>query len=283
MKVLAVFNQNIYPISLNEIRKLEDKEYEEYLDALDKVEEINKKISLFYMIYINYKDFEEYIYYFLKNFDQNPIFSNKDLDEFRFQVNCRLNNFLSSTRLFLDHSDRHIKDKYGKDSEKVKRFNELKSECFDNHFAYAFFSKLRNYVQHRGLALTKFIFEDGYSQNGDYVTNLNIYFDRELLLNDFDWGSVKSRLEMQEESFLIKPLIDEVLVDFKILVNFLIEEEILNFKNTFIFLNKLIDETKLFGDVPCIILNYNHINEEKKLNFSWFPLDLLEIVGFLYE
>lgn len=71
----------------------------------------------------------------------------------RLLFNQRLVNLLTSSRLYIDQIQQHIKTCLPNNlnaSESVKGFF---SKEYDAHFEYQFMEALRNYVQHRGLAV----------------------------------------------------------------------------------------------------------------------------------
>ena len=73
----------------------------------------------------------------------------QDMHEMRAELNRRVVNFLSSARLFIDYLPQRAED-CGVDKAIVAA---LRSAEYDKHFEYRFMEALRNYVQHRGLAV----------------------------------------------------------------------------------------------------------------------------------
>lgn len=62
-------------------------------------------------------------------------------------------NLVFSVRLFAKHAEIDLKRRYGGDElSEFKRFKVATSREFDDSFAYRFFSRLRNYFWHSGLA-----------------------------------------------------------------------------------------------------------------------------------
>jgi hypothetical protein len=73
--------------------------------------------------------------------------------DIRLSFNRRIVNLLTSTKLYTDQIQQHTKICLPNDvnsSQKVKAFL---SKEYDEHFEYRFMEALRNYVQHRGLAV----------------------------------------------------------------------------------------------------------------------------------
>ncbi len=72
----------------------------------------------------------------------------KDFFEIRLLFNQRVVNLLTTAKLYLDQIEQHIK--FCSKNTKIKP---LLSAEYDNNFEYRFMEALRNYVQHRGLAV----------------------------------------------------------------------------------------------------------------------------------
>lgn len=268
MKSLGYITKENNLVTFNEIRKLDDKEYKRYLDALKDIYEIDDEISLFHMIFINYFDFRWYIESMIKNSHHNSIIQSKIKTDVN-NLNCKLNNFLSSIRLFLDHSDRKLKKKYGPESEEYILFDNKTSELFDSYFSYRFLYKLRNYVQHNNVAITNVnVFED------EDMISLSIALNRDLLLNEYKWGKVKKDLENQKDLIEIFPLMAEMLNNLKKLVLIVIKNELDKINDSIDFINSLIDEI----DEQHIPVTFNNNGD---IQYSDFPLDLINFINYV--
>lgn len=270
MKSLGYITKENNLITFNEVRKLDNREYEKYLDALEDINEIDDKISLFHMIFINYYDFQEYMERIIINFHHNKIIQSKTKTDVN-NLNCRLNNFLSSIRLFLDHSDRKLKKKYGSESEEYILFDNKTSELFDSYFSYRFLYKLRNYVQHNNVAITYI----NTFEAGDMIS-LSIALNRDLLLNDFNWGKVKKDLENQNDLIEIFPVMTEMLDNLKKLVLIVIKNELEKIKDSIEFINSLIDEIGKYH----IPVTFNS-DSDRDIQYSDFPLDLINFINYV--
>tara|TARA_R110001583_G_scaffold174519_1_gene328935 strand:+ start:144 stop:1052 length:909 start_codon:yes stop_codon:yes gene_type:complete len=101
----------------------------------------------------NYVELEKEV---LSAATDNMIYRDKDYSGFfdiRLLFNQRLVNLLTSCRLYLDQIQQHIKTCLPNDLKKSNQVKELFSVQYDSHFEYQFMEALRNYVQHRGLAV----------------------------------------------------------------------------------------------------------------------------------
>lgn len=86
----------------------------------------------------------------------NMINRDKDYSDFfdvRLLFNRRLVNLLTSSRLYIDQIQQHIKACLPNNLDASISVKEFFSQEYDSHFEYQFMEALRNFVQHRGLAV----------------------------------------------------------------------------------------------------------------------------------
>lgn len=79
--------------------------------------------------------------------------SYSDFFSIRLKCNRRLINLLTATRLYIDQIHRHLRDCLPAEEDAESYTKQLFSEQYDAHFEYRFMEALRNYSQHRGLAV----------------------------------------------------------------------------------------------------------------------------------
>lgn len=101
----------------------------------------------------NYLDFEKEVLsiscdYMLRNTNEYSEFF-----DIRLAFNRRVVNLLTSTKLYIDQIQQHVKTCLPGEADIAKTVKELFSKEYDNYFEYRFMEALRNYVQHRGLAV----------------------------------------------------------------------------------------------------------------------------------
>ncbi len=138
----------------------------------------------------------------IKPYDQAELFLNS---------NRLFLNYLGSMRTFLDHAETFIKRTYGDKSPEYFEFQKITSIFFDRSFAYRFFYKLRNYAQHVGLPIDNVSFSVSYNKGKSRSGNLNVTFNRERLLAEYNsWSTVKGDLEKMKPHFSVIPLIHEM-------------------------------------------------------------------------
>lgn len=174
-----------------------------------------KIISDFKKQYINYASYRDLFHASFDNYLELSRYlekkeSNEDTDGFggiSSNVNRMLINYLSSMKMFVDHTEIKFKKSYGAKSDIFKKWKALTSTEYDKHFAYRFLYKLRNYTQHIGFPI------DSVSvHHVDREKRVIIpYFVRDKLLeSSFDWDSrLKKDLNEQSNDFRVFPLLNE--------------------------------------------------------------------------
>lgn len=101
----------------------------------------------------NYIELEKEV---LKATADNMIYRDRDYSDFfdvRLLFNQRLVNLLTSCRLYIDQIQQHIKTCLPNDLDASNKVKCYFSKEYDSHFEYQFMEALRNFVQHRGLAV----------------------------------------------------------------------------------------------------------------------------------
>ena len=77
----------------------------------------------------------------------------QDFFDIQLLLNRKIVNLLTSTKLYIDQIQQHVKACIPLDTEIGNKVKSLFSIEYDNFFEYRFMEALRNYVQHRGLAV----------------------------------------------------------------------------------------------------------------------------------
>ena len=76
-----------------------------------------------------------------------------DFFEIRLAFNRRVVNLLTSTKLYIDQIQQHVNSCFPDRSDIGSNVKSFFSDEYDKFFEYRFMEALRNYVQHRGLAV----------------------------------------------------------------------------------------------------------------------------------
>lgn len=77
----------------------------------------------------------------------------EDFFEIRISLNRRVINLLTTTKLYIDQIQQHIKACFLDHVQIIDKVKEMFSYEYDSCFEYRFMEALRNYAQHRGLAV----------------------------------------------------------------------------------------------------------------------------------
>jgi hypothetical protein len=75
--------------------------------------------------------------------------------DLRLAIDRRLLNVLTASRLYLDQTNYLLCELFGSDSEEQKQLVGFRSNVYDERFGYRIMEALRNYAQHRGLAVAR--------------------------------------------------------------------------------------------------------------------------------
>jgi hypothetical protein len=75
--------------------------------------------------------------------------------DLRLAIDRRLLNVLTASRLYLDQASYLVCELFGSDSEEQKQLVGFRSKVYDERFGYRVIEALRNYAQHRGLAVAR--------------------------------------------------------------------------------------------------------------------------------
>jgi hypothetical protein len=254
------------------VRILTIEEFDKISQEINELETFHSEDALYNLIELNYQDLESRVEFYLNQYISNP---RLDFSEFSSQfldINRLILNLLSSIRTYLDHTETRLKRTFGDTSEEYLQFKTLTNVCFDNHFAYRFLAKLRNYSQHCGLPTGSISIS-----NEESGHSLKLSLVRDSLLKNFDsWGAiVKPELQAQNEKFDIIPLLKNktlLLRDVNQKISLSLIKKLTTQGN---HLLDLIIETHDKGQgIPCILKISGHI-DNPTIQMKWFPYDVI--------
>lgn len=148
---LCSIENNKFTIILN----LSEKDYCKIKTDLEIISEYIIHLLVFVCFKLNFKEFlsqrENLLNVPIKDININRLV---DANNY-FNINRTVFNLLASFKFYLDHSERHIKRKFGKESKESTNFKLLIKKYFDNHFSYRLLYKLRVYALHVGFPIDK--------------------------------------------------------------------------------------------------------------------------------
>lgn len=129
------------------------------------------------------------------------------------ELNRRVVNYLTSMRLFLDHTSKRLKRQYGKSSSQLAAFDAARTSAFDGSAAYRIVDELRNHVQHRGMPVHSagVTSELTGGRDGPARHALTIMTEVDTLLRDCEgWKHSKPDLNARRPSFDVTALLPQV-------------------------------------------------------------------------
>jgi hypothetical protein len=131
-------------------------------------------------------------------------------------INRALANFVSTFRLYLDHTKTRIEHRYGSSSASLLEFRAATSTAFDRSFAYRFVYQARDYTVHCGLPIVHASMQGAVDENGNPEHHLSYHLDAQHLLRtgpSYWRGKVKQDLEARDTPIDVEPIIVQAMVE----------------------------------------------------------------------
>ena len=270
------------------IRPVSSAELERFHTALNDLGNYSNYCGLYEICDKNYSSIISYLLSLKDSFPQNRNRLNEYVEESLQETNRLFLNYLSSSRTFLDH----LKTRYTRlqnqgysalNSYKVvlmgysyfDDYQRMTTACYDSNFAYRFFYKLRNYVQHCGLPLGSMHIDESPGPNGSAITAISIRFNRDGLIHDYDgWGKVKPDLMKQPEIMEFPPYLKEFRSQIKLIHWALSGIEVSSDEQSWQYLYDMVREVQdKYGNVmPFIGRKSMDTGTQSQLKKSDFPL-----------
>ncbi|HZF71171.1 hypothetical protein [Sulfuricurvum sp.] len=133
-------------IVLSEIEYLECKESKIKLSEMFSIEE------KYHIIINNYSDFEKSVLNISLLNEINRGGYYQEFYEFKSELNTKIINILTSTRLYIDSLETHVSEIFN--DKKIKELvKSYKYQEYDEKIHYRFMEAFRNYLQHSGMAV----------------------------------------------------------------------------------------------------------------------------------
>ena len=156
----------------------------------------------------NFLDLEKEI---LSQLAQQMVFiqdSYQHFYEIKSVLSRRVVNLLTSTRLYYDQIEKHVRTCMKDEKQFGKEAKGYFSEEYDNYFEYRFMEALRNHVQHYGLAVHSLSLPSrwiGEGEQEEMINQLKIYSTKDELSQNKDFKQIVFR-EMPEKVELVKAI-----------------------------------------------------------------------------
>jgi hypothetical protein len=192
------------------VRELTADEVATYWSATNHVEAFNRWHTLLPLLKSNA---DEVVRYARRLGKKAPDDGPRGLNPVRAhdEMNRLIVNYLTSMRLYLDHTEARLKRHYESTSGPLAAFKQQAASEFDTKPEYRLFYKLRNYVQHVGLPVHRLHSvaargKDGVHSFRDFRRKALTH--RDTLLGSYDeWGQATTFLRTQPETFELHTMI----------------------------------------------------------------------------
>lgn len=201
-------------------RDLREDEFLELKNHIDAINEYSKQFLSYIFFQLNLIELDKRIKSLsdisVTKFNVKAI-NNKQLF---LEINRTVLNMLFSFKYYIDSSESYLKRKYGKKSIEASDFVSKTNEAFDNHFAYRFLTKLRDYAQHVGFPIHIVPFSAAENIKGPQSMkgSFQLVVSHELLLKEKIGAIVSADLKRIGMDIDIIPLIyklGEIIADFE--------------------------------------------------------------------
>jgi len=267
--------------AFQEVRPITEDEYERFVEARAKVSYYSNRMTIYEGFNRNAQEFFGTLRGIIKQGVTVEMPDDLMQASNMLEINRRLLNVLMLFRTYLDHTESELKRRYTEDSDRFRQFQQATANEYDNHFAYRFMYKLRNYAQHFDMPINGFsMFSEMIdSQDGSkgMQRGLKVEMSRDTLLESgFAWSvTVKQDIEKQVDTFDIVPIIHELvkcLLRIHIAVG---KAEVEDVKPYAEFLTSLADEA---GGLDCQVGVCQLPKEQDsklQINMMWIPTKTL--------
>ena len=161
----------IHSIGEREIVYISQEEYERCKKSKESLLEslhIEEKMNV---VIENYREFEMMLLdYTMRHAIYNEV-SWSIFNEERNNINRRLANLLTACRLYLDHLVHHLNIIFGSASEHVMEVRKTITHEYDSELGYRIMEALRNYIQHKGFAITSLTHGSSWNEERTFMIN----------------------------------------------------------------------------------------------------------------
>jgi hypothetical protein len=136
-------------------------------NALGRLGDFETYCGLYEMCEKNYQSILSYHSTIKDDFPTNRDRSYEYMREAFQEITRLFLNYLSSFRTFVDHLETKYKRLECQGYPFFAHYDKITAACYDNHFSYRFFTKLRNFVQHCGLPFGEVAMYEQLTEEGE--------------------------------------------------------------------------------------------------------------------
>jgi hypothetical protein len=279
---LGLLNEGV----VKSVRELSKAEHDQYKRGNSLLLQFWNDQQLFQIARLNHLEFENLVDSHLREYAAHAVVDWHHMNMMVREANRRILNYLCSVRTFLDHSEFNLKDRHGKESERVRQFKEACSHSYDSVFSYRFIYQLRNYVQHCGMPVGSFSLSSAVDRTTEQVTHtLGLYFDRDTLLKYDSWGTqLETEIRNLPNEIDVIPHLRAMMECIGSINQIVIRDELQGVGRASQVMKDLLDEASRSGKgTPCILFLSKSAVEPSgvEMTVEWIPLHTINIGGFL--
>lgn len=200
--------------SFNDIKEIS-------IETLNSIKNDVATIKRYNKHFLNFIYFQQSLFEFdnynksLKNIPTISIDINKlATDQNYIRANRIVFNLLTSFKFFIDSSERHIEDHFGKGGTELLEFKKLTNHFFDNHFSYRFLDKLRNYTVHKEfpIKILPYKAKANFERPETMIGDISLIVNREDMLKEKSYlkAQVTNDITEMDHDINVSPLIYEL-------------------------------------------------------------------------
>lgn len=237
----------------------------DFIYYVRKLEEIN----------LNHKDFTEHF----ENYKLRQSKRKQDVTELNLiyvDINRLFVNFITSIRVFIEHLENRLVNKYSKDSDAFRLFKQTTGNWYNKYFSYRLFYHLRNFSIHIDYPINSFFSEYEYDNDHNIKQyKFKVEFQKSHLLKD---KKIKSKLSNDlrsySEKFPVAPLIQEILLPVSEFLPFVVNLDSNDYIKSANELNKILVKYKEHSEIS--ISKWTQVNNNiGKWSSKIIPSDLI--------
>jgi hypothetical protein len=213
--------------------------------------------QLFGFIKMNVFEFWKFYFDIVEKYRLKIIHFDNEMQENSSIFNLKLTNILTTFRSYQDIIKNKINNSINDNQGIIEYYEKKSSNVFDQHFSYRLFYKLRNYVQHFDIPISKVVYNSKLVES-KVEYSINLFVNKDRLLQYDGWGKVKDDLLNLADEIDIKLYLNDFLYSVSLLHNF-ISTYYLNYFNQI--------ESKLDSILEqCIEHNLKNYNKKSELS-----------------
>jgi hypothetical protein len=237
---------------------------------------------LFRLVFANHRAFKDHVAGMLELLTRRDRKGLIWAPEEYLQTTLALANWLTSVRWLLDQSTARLADEPGK----LERVERAMSREFDNHFAYRFTYKLRNFVTHRDLLPIAMHVSSRLITDKDREDSLSLQLDPAYLLTaSKKWGGpVTKDLKERTEPIDLVPLVDDAMESIERVMTAVLVEDVPMYQDAARLIVETVDrlsDDDLEGDAAPVLFVAQTDEEGIIRHLSPTPLPFTEARDFL--